>query len=107
MARFLNIRLAVTKALAPEEAGPMRNSAMSMKPVTTLAAAVLASLLAVMPFDLAAAGGSHYTPSSGPNCKTGSNSGSTLIINKPVSIYKPVTINKTSTSITTSTSISP
>lgn len=72
----------------------MRNSAMSMKPVTTLAAAVLASLLAVMPFDLAAAGGSGYTPSSGPNCKTGSNSGSTLVINKPVNIYKPVTINK-------------
>src|SRR5271163_1403543 len=68
----------------------MRNNAMSMKPVTTLAAAVLASLLAVMPFDFAAAGGSNYTPTSGPNCKT---SGSTLVINKPVSINKPVTIN--------------
>jgi hypothetical protein len=77
MARFLKLRLAVIKALAPEDAGPMRNNAMSIKPVTTLAAAVLASLLAVMPFDLAAAGGSGYTPTSGPNCKTGSNTGST------------------------------
>jgi hypothetical protein len=68
---------------------------MTMKPVLTLSAAALASLLAVMPIDLASAGGSsnYGTPASGPNCKTGQ-SGSTVIINKPVSIYKPVTINK-------------
>lgn len=62
---------------------------MTLKPITTLAAAAIASLLAVMPFDPAAAGGGSGS-SSAPHCKTG---GSSVTINKPVNIYKPVTIN--------------
>ena len=65
---------------------------MTLNPLMTFAAAAVGSLLAVMPFDPALAGGSSHfgTMSSGPNCKTGG--GSTVIINKPVNINKPVTI---------------
>lgn len=63
---------------------------MTPKPFLTLAAALIASLLAVMPFE-PALGGSAGTPPSGPNCKTGSS----VTIIKPISIYKPVTINNT------------
>lgn len=72
---------------------------MALKPLMTFAAAAAASLLAVMPFDLAqgCATPVHVTPAPSPHCKTG---GSTITINKPVNIntnvniYKPVTINK-------------
>lgn len=64
---------------------------MTLNPFSTLAAAAIASLLAVMPLDLASAGGSVGTISHGPNCKT--SGGSSIVISKPISIYKPVTIN--------------
>lgn len=63
-----------------------------MRPFATLAVAAFASLLAVMPFDMASAGGGSKGSNSGPNCKP--SGGSSITINKPISIYKPVTINK-------------
>jgi hypothetical protein len=67
---------------------------MALNPLMTFAAASVASLLAVMPFDPALAGGSQgggAPPPGGPHCHNGG--GSTVIIYKPVNIYKPVTIN--------------
>lgn len=64
---------------------------MTLKPFSTLAAVAIASLLAVMPFEPATAWSTSGSGSmSGPHCKTG---GSSVNINKNISIYKPVTIN--------------
>jgi hypothetical protein len=63
---------------------------MPLKPVMFFAASFAAALLAALP--QASAGGSadYGNVGGGPHCKTGS----TLIINKNISIYKPVTIDK-------------
>jgi hypothetical protein len=65
---------------------------MVSKSLMILVAAVAASLLATLPLSPASAWSTGS--GSGPSCKHGGGKGgSTIIINKPISIYKPVTIN--------------
>ena len=73
---------------------------MPLKPVMFFAATIAAGIFASLPQASAGGSGGHSgsgfgshdygTISGGPHCKTGS----TLVINKNISIYKPVTINK-------------